>query len=403
MFSKKLLKSLIILILGGVIGYNLALNKGVQIIIKDNNATQPNIINEKNPNLDLTSFWEAYNILKEKYFDASVFDAQKQIHGAIKGLLGSIDDPYTVYMNPDENKAFMTSLEGSFEGIGAELSVNNQGLVVVSALKNSPAEKAGLKAKDLIYKIEDELTSEMTLFDAIMKIRGQKGTYVKLIVLRENEKEPLELSIKRDTVDVPNVEYTEVAENIYHINMYQFGEDTVAEFQNIIQQLLLKNPKGIILDLRQNGGGYLEAAVDVLSEFVTKDQIAVNIKYRDEKQNSALLTKDIGRLNNIPLVILIDNGSASASEIVAGAIQDWQRGIIVGEKSFGKGSVQELYTLENGGSLRITVAHWFTPLGRSIQKEGISPDKIVSFTKEGFDENMDSQLDAAIKILQNEK
>ncbi|OGJ52044.1 hypothetical protein A2335_04715 [Candidatus Peregrinibacteria bacterium RIFOXYB2_FULL_32_7] len=396
MNKNKIITSVILVLIGGLIGYGI--NDKPQIIF-ENVQDQKSEVVEDNAPLDLTNLWKVYNILQTDYFDATVFNSQKQINGAIKGLVESVGDPYTVYMSSEENSAFKTSLAGEFEGIGAELSIRQGALIVISPLKDSPAEKAGLKSGDIIYKIGDEFAGDMNLLEAIMKIRGPQGTYVNLTILRETEAEPVELSIKRDTITIPDVDYKELEGDIFHISIYQFGDNTSLEFQNIIQKLLLENPKGIILDLRGDGGGYLESAVDVLSEFVLGEKEAVKIKYKDENKNYSLYTKNKGRLKDIPLVVLIDSGSASASEIVAGAIQDWGRGIIIGEKSFGKGSVQELDDLENGASLRVTIAKWFTPNDRTIQDVGIMPDQIVEFTKEGYEEGMDSQLQAALEAL----
>ena len=396
MNKNKIITSVILVLIGGLIGYGI--NDKPQIIF-ENVQDQKSEVVEDNAPLDLTNLWKVYNILQTDYFDATVFNSQKQINGAIKGLVESVGDPYTVYMSSEENSAFKTSLAGEFEGIGAELSIRQGALIVISPLKDSPAEKAGLKSGDIIYKIGDEFAGDMNLLEAIMKIRGPQGTYVNLTILRETEAEPVELSIKRDTITIPDVDYKELEGDIFHISIYQFGDNTSLEFQNIIQKLLLENPKGIILDLRGDGGGFLESAVDVLSEFVLGEKEAVKIKYKDENKNYSLYTKNKGRLKDIPLVVLIDSGSASASEIVAGAIQDWGRGIIIGEKSFGKGSVQELDDLENGASLRVTIAKWFTPNDRTIQDVGIMPDQIVEFTKEGYEEGMDSQLQAALEAL----
>src|SRR3989339_820032 len=301
----------VIFLIGLTLGYGLHTKQPLAIIENKSEINQETTQIQTNNQLDLGNFWKVYNTIKDNYFDASTFSSQKQVDGAIKGLVDSLDDPYTVYMDPQENEAFKSSLDGSFEGIGAELSINKGGLVVIAPLKQSPAELAGLKAGDIIYKIGDEFTADMTLMEAIMKIRGEKGTFVVLTVLRENETEPLVISIKRDTISIPSVEYNDLGDDIYHINLYQFGETTNAEFQKAVQELLLKSPKGIILDLRGDGGGYVDAAIDVLSEFVLGKKEAVKIKYRDPSKNYSMYTNEKGKLNNIPMAVLIDEGSAS--------------------------------------------------------------------------------------------
>lgn len=395
MKKEQLLQSIGFLILGVIIGYNIETTPKVIIEEKPTNNTE--IVESQQ--LNLNNFWAVYDVLKENYFDTTKFNPQIQVNGAIKGLVNSLNDPYSVYMDTQENAAFKQSLEGELEGIGAELSIKKEGLIVINTLKDSPAQKAGLKGGDIIYKIGDEYASDLSLLDAVMKIRGEKGTYISLTILRSDLTEPLMLNIQRDKINIASVEMKEVDPGIYQISIYQFGENTAAEFQYIVQQLLLKTPKGIILDLRGDGGGYVDAAIDVLSEFVTGKEVAVKIKYRDESQNQIYYTSEKGRLKDLPTVVLIDEASASASEIVAGAIQDWSRGIVIGAKSFGKGSVQELFNLEDGGSLRLTVAKWYTPNDRSIQDLGITPDQIVVYSNENLAEGMDTQLQAAIDEL----
>ncbi len=393
----KVIQAIAIFFIGIFVG--LEINQTPQFIPEttDNEAAE---INTETSPLDLSDFWTVYDVLKENYYDATVFNTQIQTQGAIKGLVNSLGDNYTSYMDPQENIAFEDSLKGEFEGIGAELSIKNSLLVVVSPLKNSPAEEAGLQPGDIIYKIGEKLAGDLTLFEAVMQIRGPKNSYIALTILREGEDEALEMSIMRDKIDIPNVEYKDLGSDIYSIQIYQFGDDTETEFSRAVQELILKNPKGLIVDLRANGGGYVDAAINVLSEFVLGEKESVKIKYREETKSTILYTKaDKGRLSEIPVAVLINAGSASASEIVAGAIQDWKRGVIIGEQSFGKGSVQELYNLKNGGSLRMTVAKWFTPNDRSIQDEGISPDIVVEITKEDIEAKKDPQMEKAIEVL----
>jgi carboxyl-terminal processing protease len=348
---------------------------------------------------DLKIFWRVWRMLAEKYVDDSLLNSQTMVYGAIKGMVSSLDDPYTVYMTPNETNEFDQNLEGKLEGIGAELTVRDQALVVVSPLKNSPAEKAGLKPGDIVYKIDGNVTSEMTLFDAIMKIRGEKGTKVVLTILRKDEKEPLEIGIVRDTVDIESVSMEDKGKGIFYISINQFNDNTKPEFETKVTELLLKEPKGLIIDLRNNGGGYLDSAVDVLSELIKGKKAAVTIKQRDEVDNQTMYVSGKPQLGEVPLVVLINNGSASASEIMAGAIADHKRGILLGEKSFGKGSVQEVDKLSDGSSLRYTIAKWYTPNGKNIDKVGIEPDMKVEMNKEDAAKSIDTQLEAAIVYL----
>lgn len=362
-------------------------------------AAFSSLIGTPSEQADLESFWDVWGLLSEMYVDETALDNEQMVHGAIKGMVASINDPYTVYMTPEETKEFDQSLNGQLEGIGCELTVKEKNLVVVSPLKNSPAEEAGLQPGDIVYKIDGEITAEMTLFDAIMKIRGEKGTKVVLTIIREGVDEPFEVGIVRATVNVESVSMEDKGDGIFYISINQFNDTTKPEFEAKIRELLLKEPTGLILDLRYNGGGYLDIAVDILSELLPEKIEAVTIKRRLEEDNETLYVTGEPRLGEIPLVVLINNGSASASEIVAGAIQDYKRGIVMGEQSFGKGSVQEVDKLSDGSSLRLTIARWFTPNGTNIDKVGITPDILVERAEEDFEADKDPQLDAAMEYL----
>lgn len=348
---------------------------------------------------DLTLFWKVWKLVSDMYVDERALDKQTMIYGAIKGMVSSLNDPYTVFMTPDETKEFDDSLNGTLEGIGAELTVKEGVLMVISPLKNSPAEKAGLLPGDIVYKIDGNITSDMTLFEAITKIRGAKGTKVTLTILRKAKKEPFDVAITRDDVSIESVSMEDKGNGIYYVAINQFSDNTKTEFDNAIQQILLKEPKGIILDLRYNGGGYLDISVDILSEFLKGKLEAVTIKRREAKDNETMYVTGNAPLADVPLVVLVNKGSASASEIVAGAIQDHKRGIVMGEQTFGKGSVQEVDKLPDGSSIRITIAKWYTPNGKNISEVGIAPDIEVAMTEKDSEAKLDPQLDAAVKYL----
>lgn len=351
---------------------------------------------------DLTTFWTVWQLLEDTYVDETAIDETQMVYGAIKGMVAALDDPYTVYMTPDETREFDQNLNGQLEGIGVELTVRDQALIVVSVLKDSPAQEAGLQPGDVIYKIEDQLAAEMTLFDAIMNIRGEKGTQVVLTIIREGTEEPFNVPITRDTVNVDSVFMEDLGDGIFLISIYQFNDNTPPELEDAIEKLG-EDAKGLVLDLRNNGGGYLEISVDVLSEFLEGTVEAVTIKRKDDSDNETLYVSGEPSLPDIPLVVLINNGSASAAEIVAGAIQDYERGVIMGEKSFGKGSVQEVDKLTDGSSVRLTIAQWYTPNGNNIDYVGIDPDIKVDFPVEDIDLNAedipDPQLDKAVEYL----
>lgn len=350
---------------------------------------------------DLSIFWDVWDLLDEMYIDETSLDRQQMVYGAVKGMVAALDDPYTVYMDPNETKDFDQNLMGQLEGIGAELTVRDQALVVVTPLKNSPAETAGLKPGDIVYKIDGELTAEMTLFEAIMNIRGEKGTAVILTIIRGDIEDPFEVSIIRDTVNVESVDMEDLGDGIYLINIYQFNDNTTPEFEAKITELLLNEPKGLIIDLRNNGGGYLEISVDVLSEFLEGSKEAVTIKRRKDTDNETMFVSGNPSLPNVPMAVLINDGSASAAEIVAGALQDYKRAILIGETSFGKGSVQEVDKLNDGSSLRMTIARWYTPNGNNIDHVGITPDMPVEYTEDDYINGTDPVQDAAVEYLKN--
>lgn len=350
-------------------------------------------------NLDV--FWDVWALLDELYIDESALDRQQMVYGAIRGMVAAVGDPYTVYMTPEETVEFDQNLDGRLEGIGAELTVREQALVVVTPLKGSPAEAAGLLPGDVVYKIDGNLTGEMTLFDAIMNIRGERGTQVVLTIIRNGVEDPLEIPIIRDTISIESVVMEEPEEDIYWMSVYQFNDNTTPAFRAEVEALEASDPKGLILDLRNNGGGYLEIAVEILSEFLEGNVEAVTIKRRDPRDDETLYVSGSPRLPEVPLVVLINDGSASAAEIVAGAVQDHKRGVVVGETSFGKGSVQEVDKLSDGSSVRLTVARWFTPNGNNIDHVGITPDIEVTMTEQDYEDGVDPQLDAALEYIRN--
>lgn len=349
--------------------------------------------------VDLNLFWTVWGELEKKYVNKDALDKENMVYGAIQGMVDSLEDPYTVFMTPSESEEFDASLNGKLEGIGAELTVENKNLVVVSPLRKSPAEKAGLLAGDIIYKIEGEDASDMTLLEAVTKIRGEKGTTVTLTIIRENVAKPFDVSIVRDSINIESVTVEELEDGqIAYISVNQFNDRTNEEFGKAISELLLDEPKGVIVDLRFNGGGYLDIAVELLSYLLPSHTEAVTLKERG-KEDNILYTNGNAKLLDVPLVVIVNGSSASASEIVAGAIQDHERGVVLGTQSFGKGSVQEVEDFADGSSIRLTIAKWFTPNGRTIDEVGLTPDIIVELTEEDIAKEYDRQKEEAIKYL----
>ena len=355
-------------------------------------------LNSSKSSLDIPYIDQVWKMLNDKFIDTKKLDLTKMEDSALRGFVRGIGDPYTMYMTPDESKEFSIDLDGELEGIGLVLETKDEIITVVSAIKNSPAQKAGLKPNDIIYKINDTSTETISLLEAVKMIRGKKGTAVKITVLRQGEGKPLDFNLIRDSIRVESVSL-EKKGDIYHVIINQFNDTTEKGFDEVVQQALLEKPKGMIIDVRGNGGGYLDTSIHIISEFFKKDTVAAKIKTRDPAKNQILKSEKDGRLLDIPVVVLIDGGSASASEILAGTLQDHKRAILMGEKSFGKGSVQELERLSNGGILRLTIAKWYTPNDNNIDQTGIKPDIEVKYTKEDAAANKDPQLDAAIKYL----
>lgn len=360
------------------------------------------IINEevgKPQDLDFSLFWETWSLIEQKY--ASKTDKTKMFYGAISGMVNSLEDPYTVFMDPTETEKFSQELKGSFEGIGAEIG-NRKGIItIISPLADSPAEKAGLKPLDKVLKINDTETIDMTLDEAVSRIRGQKGTVVTLTILRGNELETREIKITRDTIIVKSVElkFTESEKNkIAVLKISRFGEDTFDNVNIAADEILKQDAKGIILDLRNNPGGFLDSAVNIAGIFIPAGKVVTTESFSNDRKKD-YLTQGSNKLGNKPLVILANEGSASASEILAGALRDNRQIPIIGEKTFGKGSVQEIETLKDSSSVKITIAEWLTPSGKNINKEGIKPDKEVKLSDADFEAGKDPQMDEALKQI----
>lgn len=320
---------------------------------------------------DFDQFWELWDKIKRKYVKQPVKDADL-FYGAMQGLVRGLDDPYSAYFPPKEALEFAESLSGEFEGIGAEIGKKKGQLTVIAPLPKSPAELAGLKTGDLIYAINKEETFELELDEAVSKIRGPKGTTVVLTIGRDGGEEIKDISIIRDKIVIPTVVYEKKENNIAYMRVSVFNEDTWEEFDKVAREVVKNSPKGIILDLRSNPGGYLQTAVDVASEWVVQGQIVLE-KFADDSSNE-YKSRGAHRFAGIPTVVLVDEGTASGSEIVAGALQDYKLAQIVGKNTFGKGSVQEFEPLSDGSALKITVAKWYTPNGRQIDETGIAPD-----------------------------
>lgn len=349
-------------------------------------------------NADSSVFWDAVDLVKSKYVDASELKDQNLLYGAIQGMIGALGDPYSSFFNPSDAKKFEEDLQGSFGGIGAEIGVKNDQLIIISPLKGNPAEAAGLKAGDAIMKIEDTPTTGFTAEEAVKLIRGAPDTAVRLSIMRSEWKTPKEFDITRKVVVLPTLDWEMKPGGILYIHLYSFNGNAGSLFYNAVLGGLMKRPKGVVLDLRNDPGGLLDVATQLAGWFLKRGDVVVREKFHsgEEQMFSAQGT---GALANLPVVVLVNGGSASASEILAGALRDDRGAKLVGEKTFGKGSVQEMETLKDGSTLKVTIAAWLTPKGDEINKIGLTPDVEVKITDDDAAKGKDPQLEKALELL----
>lgn len=391
-FLSKNFKLILIIILAFIVGWQMGQLKTSKKI--EQSAVPENV------NVDFKLFWDTWNLLSRDYLDKSALEEDKLFYGAVSGMVSAVGDPYTFFLPPEAQKSSKEELNGSFEGVGIQLGFNeDKKLAVIAPLNGTPAQKAGIKPLDLIVKIDDKDTYGITLPEAVKLIRGERGTEVSLEILREGEEETRMFTLIRDTIVVKSVELTykktKSGKNAAWIKLSRFSERTRSEWSEAVSDILSKLPQGVILDVRNNPGGYLDGAVFVSSEFLDGGDVVLQENGKGERQSFKVNRK--GELISMPLIVLINKGSASASEIVAGALQDRGRAKLVGEQSFGKGTIQEVEDLDKGAGIHITVAKWLTPNGTWVNEtKGIEPDVIIEM---GKDETKDLQLEKALELL----
>lgn len=418
--SNRVLSIILLISVSMLFGYALGTHK----IEADWKNYTPNVkVTSKTPpagmeTIDFSLFWNVMRRVEQAYYDKKAIDSQKLLHGAISGMVQSLGDPYTVYLPPVQNTDFKDGLAGKFEGIGAELGVKEKQIIVVAPLDGSPAIAAGIKPGDAILKVEGQATDGWTLAQAVQKIRGPKGTKVKLTIYHKGAKEPQDITITRDTINVKSVtswvkstkdiervnlsklNSSQKQQKIVYVRLSQFGDETNQEWtqtvNGIVMQVQRDDVKGLILDLRNNPGGYLTDATFIASEFLQKNKTVV-IQDKGNSQTIEMATQRAGQLQDIPVVVLINKGSASASEIVAGALRDYNRAKLLGETSFGKGTIQQAEDLGNGAGLHVTIAKWLTPNGTWVHEKGIKPD--IEIKPDEKDQTHDAQLEKAIEEL----
>jgi len=391
--SFKFISLIILLVIGLGIGYLFGFSNGQKTVSCPICPVCPP------ENVDFSIFWETWKKIEENYVFPKSLDIQKMIYGATAGMVKSLEDPYTTFFDPDETKIFLEDVKGEFEGIGIEIGIKEEQLQVIAPLEGTPAQKAGLRTKDKILEIDGKSTTDLTVEKAATLIRGPKGTKVSLTILRDGWKEPQNFTIIRDVIKIPSLKFEIKEENIAYIKIFQFSENIDWDFQEVALKILNSPIKKIVLDLRNNPGGYLERAQDIAKWFLEKDQIIVIEDFGGKKEEEVYKTEKNGKLSSYPVVILINGGSASASEILAAALRDNRNVKLIGEKSFGKGSVQELESLRDGSTLKVTVANWLTPKRELITGKGLEPDIKVEMTEKDYNENKDPQLEKAIEVI----
>ena len=353
---------------------------------------------QKTADVDFNIFWDAWRELEQKYVDRGLLDRQKMVYGAVEGMVRSTGDPYTSFFTPEEAKLLNEDISGNFSGIGAEIGFKKGILTVITPLKNSPAERAGIMTGDKILKIDDTITADLSIEEAVRQIRGEEGTTVTLGIFREGFAETKLIPIKREVIDVPVVAW-EKKGDVAYIELYSFVGNIDEAFLRTARQVVAGGAKKIVLDMRNNPGGYLDSAVEVASYFIDQGDIVVTEDFGNGAKKNEYRSKGYRYFQKMPVVVLVNDGSASASEIVAGALKDNRGATLVGEKTFGKGSVQEVQSLAGDTVLKITVAKWLTPSGKSIQDQGIEPDVKVEMSVEEKEAGKDPQLDKAMEII----
>ena len=344
-------------------------------------------------------FWQTWQVIQNKFVDKDKINTEAMIYGAISGMVGSLGDPYTVFMEPEDTKRFVEDVKGSFEGVGMEVGIRNNQLTVIAPLEGTPAQKAGLRAGDAIVKVDNEGTADMTVDEAVNRIRGARGTEVVLTIFRKEWEEERDVKVVRGVIEIPSLKWELKDDNIAYLHLYNFTEKAAYDFRKAAIEILESPARKVILDLRNNPGGYLEVAQDIAGWFMEAGDVVAIEDFGEGKEQKLYKAEGNGLLASYAVVVIINEGSASASEILAGALRDNQSVELIGETSFGKGSVQELEKLKGGSSLKVTIAKWLTPKGELITDKGLEPDVKVEISEEDITAEKDPQLDKAIEII----
>lgn len=406
MFSKKYASIIAILLIIGAsffIGFQFGKSG-------DGKVDTLSAIENKNPQInssvDFSPFWKAWNILDEKFVFSGTTtpenknNPQKRIWGAISGMVDSLGDPYTTFFPPVESKIFEGDISGNFVGVGIEIGMRDGILTIVAPLKGTPAYRAGIKSGDKVIQIDGASTEKLSIDEAVKKIRGNAGTKVEFTIVRDGSKEPIKISVTRGTIDIPTIEATFRPDGVYVIRLFNFSAISQDLFRNALRQFVRSGSNKLVLDLRGNPGGYLEAAIDMASWFLPSGATVVKEDFKKSTEIVIHRSKGYDIFGSrLKMVVLIDGGSASASEILAGALQENNVAKLVGTKSFGKGSVQELVKITPDTSLKVTIARWLTPKDHSISAGGLTPDYEVKLDEKDYIKGIDAQMNKAVEIL----
>ncbi len=388
--------SVCILIGGGFyFGYSYGTSTPKNIVIKGVSNIEQGIKSDS----DFSIFWQAWDLLKSNHIRGAELKDKDLIYGAIEGLINSAGDSHTVFFRPDDSQKFAEDIQGEFGGIGAELGVKDDYVVVIAPLEDTPASRAGIKAGDKILEVDNKPIQKVDVNDVVKKIRGTIGTKVILTILSNGDTKPREITLIRETITVPTLKWEIKDNNIAYVQLFSFNEKAPYLFYKAAMGILSSDAKGMVLDLRNDPGGYLEVAVNIAGWFLNKGETVVGEVFRSGKK-SDFLASGTGTFKNMPIVILVNKGSASASEILAGALRDNNKTKLIGENTFGKGTVQEMESLQDGSQIKMTIAKWVLPSGHEIDKEGLSPDIEIKITDKDAEAKKDSQLDRALEEIQ---
>jgi carboxyl-terminal processing protease len=362
-----------------------------RVLVNDGDDQAPTL----GQDIDFSTYWDVWNLIKDNYVQQPVSDKQ-MFYGSLEGMMSSLGDSYSVFFDPETAQEFNQELSGKFYGIGAEIGEKDGGLVVIAPLADSPAAKVGILAGDHLLAIDGQETIGLSVNEAVMRIRGEEGTDVQLTIIHEGEQEAIEITITREEIVIDSVNWEIRDDGLALVEINIFNEDTTKLFEQAVQEMLTKDVQGVIIDLRNNPGGLLTEAISMAGFWIDSQTVVIERGLDGERKFNS---SGAARLTGLPTVVLVNGGSASASEILAGALQDYQTATVIGEQTFGKGSVQQYYEYDDGSAVKITVAEWLTPLGRSINQVGITPDQIVTYTFEDYNAGKTPQLDAAVNFL----